>query len=89
MPTITCSNAKRSEFNFSQLEIGNSQQSGNHTTQHSTTGEVICNSCRSQTEVNYVWYELDDTGETVGLYFTWAPNIIVGSSRSLLTRDIQ
>lgn len=73
MPTITCSNDECSEeieFNLSELEIEDSQPSGNHTTQHSASGEVSCKNCNSQTEVNCVWDELDDTGEILSLDFT-------------------
>lgn len=73
MPTIICSNEEcgaEIKFDLSQLEIENSQPSGNHTTQHSASGEVVCKNCKTETEVNCVWDELDDTGEILSLDFT-------------------
>lgn len=73
MQTIKCSNDECREeivFSLSELEIEDSQPSGNHTTQHSASGEVLCKKCNSQTEINCVWDELDDTGEILSLAFT-------------------
>ncbi|NVZ07940.1 hypothetical protein HW932_01520 [Allochromatium humboldtianum] len=73
MPMITCSNEEcgaEIKFDLSQLEIEDSQPSGNHTTQYSASGEVLCNKCNTETEVNCVWDELNDTGEILSLDFT-------------------
>lgn len=73
MPTITCSDPEcgaEIEFDLSELEIEDSQPSGNHTTQHSGSGAVKCKSCGAETEVNCVWDELDDTGEILSVDFT-------------------
>jgi hypothetical protein len=73
MPTITCSNENcgaEIKFDLSQLEIEDSQPSGNHTTQRSASGKVACTICKTKTEVNCVWDELNDTGEMLSLDFT-------------------
>lgn len=72
MPTITCSNEEcetKIEFDLSELEIEESQPSGNHTTQHSGSGTVKCKACDTETEVNCLWDVLDDTGEMLSLDF--------------------
>ena len=70
MLTTTCSNEEcgaEIEFGPSQLEIEESQPSGNHTTQHSGFGIVKCNSCGAEKEINIVWDELNDTGEILSV----------------------
>lgn len=70
MPTIKCCNDEcdeNIEFNLSTLEIDDSEPSGNHTTQHSGSGTVKCAICGTETEVNCVWDELDDTGEVLSI----------------------
>lgn len=72
MPTITCSNEECGEdieFELSQLDVEDSQPSGNHTTQHSGSGTVTCKICNTETEVSCIWDELDDTGEVLSLDF--------------------
>lgn len=73
MPTISCSNEKcgaEIKFDLSQLEIDDSEPSGNHTTQHSGSGMVKCKSCGTETEISCVWDELNDTGEILSVDFT-------------------
>ncbi len=73
MPTITCSNEKcgaEIEFDLSQLEIEESQPSGNLTTQHSGSGILKCKNCGAETEVNCLWDELNDTSEILSVDFT-------------------
>jgi hypothetical protein len=70
MPSITCSNDKCGqdiEFSLSDLNIEESESSGNHTTQYSGTGTFKCKNCGNETEVNCVWDELDDTGEVLSI----------------------
>ncbi len=66
MPTITCSNdecGQDIDFDISSLDIEQSESSGNHTTQYSGSGTFECADCGTETEVNCVWDEVDDTGE--------------------------
>lgn len=73
MPTISCSNEEcgvEIKFDLSQLEIDDSEPSGNHTTQHSGSGTVKCKSCNTETEISCVWDELNDTGEILSVDFT-------------------
>lgn len=66
MQTITCGNEEcgtEIEFDLSQLENVDSQPPGNHTTQHSGSGNVVCNDCTTEREFNCVWDEVNDTGE--------------------------
>lgn len=64
MPIVTCEECgKEIAFSISDLDIDESQPSGNHTTQHSGSGTVICESCGTETEVSCTWDELNDTGE--------------------------
>lgn len=70
MPTITCSNNKCDqaiEFNLSNLEVDDSEPSGNHTTQYSGSGIVQCSKCDKETEVRCIWDQLDDTGEILSI----------------------
>ena len=73
MQTILCSNEEcgaETQFDLSQLEIEESQPSGNHTTQHIGSGIVKCKSCYTDTEVSCTWEELNDTGEILSVDFT-------------------
>lgn len=73
MPTITCSNNEcgmEIEVNISEIEIEDSQPSGNHTTQHSGSGTVKCKNCGTETEFTCVWDESDDTDEILSFEFT-------------------
>ena len=73
MPTITCSNDECRidiKVNLSEIEIEDSQSSGNHTTQHSGSNTVKCKSCQTETEFTCAWDELDDTGEILSFEFT-------------------
>jgi len=62
---VTCTN-KKCKIEF-QLEINNlsrdSNRSGNHTTQHLISGTIYCPSCSNEMEIEYLYDELDDTGE--------------------------
>ena len=63
--TITCTNVKcKKEFT---LKIDNLEMecnsSGNHTTQCLATGTIYCTLCNHEMEVQYLFDELDDTGE--------------------------
>ncbi|MDM7858963.1 hypothetical protein [Thiopseudomonas acetoxidans] len=72
MRTVTCSNEECGadiEFGLEQLEIEDSQPFGSHTTQHSSSGAVVCENCNSATDVRCVWDELNDTGEILSIDF--------------------
>lgn len=66
MQTVTCSNEECGEdvgFDISDLDIEDSAESGNHTTQHSASGTVVCKKCDTETSFSCLYDELDDTGE--------------------------
>lgn len=70
MPTTTCSNEECGqdiEFDLSALDVEGSESSGNHTTQHSGSGTIVCKNCGSDTEVSCAWDVLDDTGEVLSI----------------------
>lgn len=70
MPTTTCSNdecGQDIEFNLSDLEVENSESSGNHTTQYSGSGNFECPNCGTETEVSCTWDVLDDTDEVLSV----------------------
>ncbi|WP_022654556.1 hypothetical protein [Aquaspirillum serpens] len=72
MPTITCSNDEcgaEIEFDLTQLEVEQSEPSGNHTIQYSGFGEIVCKACSTVTEVNCVWDQVNDTGEVLSIDF--------------------
>lgn len=63
--TINCKNEKcEKEF---QLKIDNLEiecnSSGNHTTQCLATGNIYCPHCNHEMEIEYLFDELNDTGE--------------------------
>lgn len=73
MQTVTCINEEclaTITFNLSDLEIEDSQPSGNHTTQHSGSGMVECTACGTENELNCIWDVLNDTGEILSKDFT-------------------
>lgn len=68
MSSITCGNDEcdaEVECDLSALEVDESQKSGNHTTQHASSGEIECKVCGHINVVSCVWDELDDTGEVL------------------------
>lgn len=73
MPQITCFNEECGEdidFDFSMLEVDESEESGEHTTQHSGSGEIMCRECGEINFVSCVWDELNDTGEILSFDLT-------------------
>jgi len=64
---ITCKNKKCGnsfKLDISDLE-SESTPSGNHTTQYLVTGTIYCPSCKHEMEIEYIYDELNDTGETL------------------------
>ncbi|MFA6177928.1 MAG: hypothetical protein WC694_03510 [Candidatus Paceibacterota bacterium] len=63
--TITCTNekcSKKFEVDNTDLEIIPSP-SGNHSTQYLASGTIYCPSCTHEMEIEYLFDEVNDTGE--------------------------
>lgn len=66
----TCSNENCDfdlEIDITQLDIEESETSGNHTTQYSGSGTMMCPECNTENEIDATWDVLNDTDEILSI----------------------